>query len=649
MKRLKIFILIFCLALITPLGYFILHTYDSLAREEEAELRFFAETLFDRMEEELALMVNKEEKRAIDEYTFSNANPAVGGGKGDASPLEEPSPKDYILGYFQNEPDGSFQTPLATGDEKAAKEQHQLISQLEAINRVFNLKRSQAPEAVEVQPFAKEDDKQRKKETAFAEKYLASSRSKSRELYLGQKAKRVEEVSIAQVRNLGRQDVLARQEQNELLAADQDVSPSGSGATEPAGPAVSMETEGKIAAEMEWEYSGKPASPSLMPPPTSRETFKVEVDPLQSVAIDENHIFLFRRIVVNNQIFRQGFVLKVSEFLNHLVDTYFTGQPLARFTNLRMAIIDQGRETANVVAGVPANTSRFSLARVFPRPFSFLHAILNCDRIPKSAGRSTLTFMVSILAVVMLLGLFAIYQSARVVMDMSERRSAFVSSVTHELKTPLTNIRMYIEMLEQGIARNPEREQEYFRIVSSESSRLSRLINNVLEFARLERKKRPLDLQPGDFSEVLGEVGDVMQEKIRQEGFTLSIENNARRSFPYDREVMVQILINLLENSMKFGKNAPSKEIRIKVRQDRRHTEISVADTGPGITPSALKKVFDDFYREDSSLTRNTKGTGIGLALVRKFVVAMGGTVSAANNKGPGCTITIFLAPPGTE
>jgi signal transduction histidine kinase len=241
------------------------------------------------------------------------------------------------------------------------------------------------------------------------------------------------------------------------------------------------------------------------------------------------------------------------------------------------------------------------------------------------------------------MGLFAIYQSARAIVDLSERRSQFVSSVTHELKTPLTNIRMYVEMLEQGIAKNPEREQEYFRILDSEGARLSRLINNVLELSKLEKKQRHIDLQPGIFEDVITEVQAVMAEKLKQEGFTLKVEPGQIRPFKYDREVMIQVLINLIENSMKFGKSGSGRKIRIQTLQQEDGVKIMVADTGPGIPRYALKKIFNDFYRVENSLTRTTRGTGIGLALVKKFVNLMGGTVTAANNDGPGCTITISL------
>jgi len=251
--------------------------------------------------------------------------------------------------------------------------------------------------------------------------------------------------------------------------------------------------------------------------------------------------------------------------------------------------------------------------------------------------------MLIVLAVIVLLGLFAIYQSTRAIVDLSERRSQFVSSVTHELKTPLTNIRMYIEMLEQGIARTAEREQEYYRILDSEGARLSRLINNVLELSKLEQKQRHIDLKTGTFEDVISEVQAVMAEKIKQEGYVLKAEPGQIGYFKYDREVMLQVLINLIENSMKFGKNASQREISIRTVRAEEGVKIMLSDTGPGIPRRDLKKVFDDFYRVENSLTRTTRGTGIGLALVKKFVRLMDGSVTAANNEGPGCTITITL------
>ncbi|MEJ2247843.1 MAG: HAMP domain-containing sensor histidine kinase, partial [Acidobacteriota bacterium] len=373
------------------------------------------------------------------------------------------------------------------------------------------------------------------------------------------------------------------------------------------------------------------------------ESFQVEVAPLQSVFIGTDEIFVFRRIMINQQIYRQGFILKVHAFLDHLAQKYFSSQPMADYANLSLQVTDLGREVDIVQAGISTHNPEFILNRAFPSPFAFLKATLSFDEIPRSTGRNTLTVMMVVLAVIFVSGLFAIYKSARTIVNLSERRSQFVSSVTHELKTPLTNIRMYIEMLEQGIAKDPDREQEYFRIINSEGSRLSRLIDNVLDLAKLEKKQRSLNLTRGTFEEVVAEVQKVMQAKLKQEGFVLKIIQGDIRPFDYDREAMIQVLINLVENSIKFCRAAVKKEITVRIDQEADRVTIAISDHGPGIPRHALKKVFDDFYRVDNALARNTRGTGIGLALVKKFVELLGGDVTAANNPEGGCTIKIFL------
>jgi signal transduction histidine kinase len=202
---------------------------------------------------------------------------------------------------------------------------------------------------------------------------------------------------------------------------------------------------------------------------------------------------------------------------------------------------------------------------------------------------------------------------------------------------------MYIEMLEQGMARDPEREQEYFRILQSEGARLTRLIGNVLELAKLEKKHRRPDLQKGTFAEVIADVEGLMQTALRQAGFGLETENALIGPFRYDREIMVQVLINLIENSLKFGRSSPQKKITLRLHEAGDRVRIEVADTGPGIPAGDLKKIFNDFHRADNAVTSAAGGTGIGLALVRRFVALLGGRVTAANNPGPGCTIRIDL------
>ncbi|UCG06830.1 MAG: HAMP domain-containing histidine kinase [Desulfobacterales bacterium] len=644
MKRFKLLIIIFSVALSVPLAFFVVRTYRGLEQEEVATLRFFAEAIFEEMEQSLAALVQREEGRAIDEYNYYISSPGRSQSvtDQDRSPLSNLPRDNFILGYFQNNPDGSFQTPMAESAKHMPADKRDLVDQLKNANIVFNRKRVAVTDKIMPRPPHVLAETEKKPADGFADKYLDMSRAQKPRAYLGQKEKRVEKITVGQALNI------AKQEQAEPLKPPQppeEESDSKSSLTmaKDRMAALPSMAETRMANE---SYRQK-AEGYIQPPVATRdmedESFQVEVAPLQSVFINDDQIFIFRRIMINNQIYRQGFILETKAFLDHLANAYFRPQPMARYTNLRLAVMDQGRETRMIEAGASANGPKFVLQRTFPSPFSFLNATLTCDQIPRSSGRQTLNIMMIVLAVIVLLGLFAIYQSARTIVDLSERRSQFVSSVTHELKTPLTNIRMYIEMLEQGIARDPEQEQEYFRILDSEGARLSRLINNILELSKLEKRQRQVDMQTGSFEEVIREVQTVMHEKLKQEGFTLKVEKDKIRPFPYDREIMIQVLINLIENSMKFGKNAAQRRITIRIDQDEKYVNILVSDTGPGIPPHALKKVFDDFYRVENSLTRTTRGTGIGLALVKKFVTLMGGTVAAANNDGPGCTITISL------
>ena len=640
MKQLKIYIIIFCVALSVPLAYLILRTYQALEQEEVAKLQYFAETIFDEMEKELTAVVLKEERRAVDEYNYKSILPNLVSGATEAvpSPLSGLPEKDYILGYFQNNPDGSFQTPLVETGKTIPGDRNAVVSQLKDTNRIFNQKRLSVADPVRAAQTNPPITQEQKEATGFADKYLDLSEYQKPKSYLGRKEKRVEKITIAQALNIAPQD------RDQILTKRSKGTESGSGKSITVFEKDQQDEE-SLDAKLNNEVlvQDKTEKELLEVPSHKTEKYKVEVMPLRSIFINTDQVFIFRRIVIDNQIYRQGFIVQVKTFLNHLAQSYFVKQPLSRYTHLSLKIEDQGIETEIIKTGAVTQKVNFLLNRTFPSPFDFLRATLICGQIPQSAGRGTLNIMIAILVVIILMGLFAIYKSAGAVLDLSERRSKFVSSVTHELKTPLTNMRMYIEMLEQGMARDPEREQDYFNILGSESARLSRLIDNVLELSKLEKKQRHINLREGVFDDVIQEVTAVMQEKLRQEGFTFIVENTDPKPFKYDSEVMILILINLMENSIKFGKAAPVKKITLAVRHEDDGVNIHVSDTGPGIPRHALKKIFDDFYRVESPLTRTTGGTGIGLSLVKKFVTLMGGTVRAENNTGPGCTISISL------
>ena len=604
MKRLKLLIVIFSITLSIPLAYFVVRTYRGLEQEEVATLRFFADTLFDKMEGALAEIVKNEEGRAIDEFNyeiFSSGPPEADAGKPQPSPLSRPPRENYVLGYFQNNPDGSFQTPLMAGTGKVSPDHVDRIEALKGANETFNRKRVTVTDRIQPRPADIVTKEEAKQKIGFADKYIDSSHARPSRSYLGQTEKRLEKITIGQAANIARQEKPQSLSSSSAVAESEYDREDQFFAKDQAAGEVSAPKK-RISRKMNLEEAIEAAPAVAVVDADETESFQVEVAPLQAVFLSDAQIFIFRRIMINQQIYRQGFVLKINAFLEHLTQAYFRTQPMARFTGLRLSVMDQGHEADAVEAGPYSKKSDFILNRGFPSPFSFLQATLTCSQIPRSAGRRTLNIMLIVLAVIVLIGLFAIYQSARAIEDLSARRSQFVSSVTHELKTPLTNIRMYIEMLEQGIARSPDREQEYFRILDSEGARLSRLINNVLEMSKLERKQRHLNLQTGPFTEVVAEVETVMAEKLKQDGFSLMVQLGDIPPFKYDREVMIQVLINLIENSMKFGKSESERDIHIRTRLEGSCVQIMVSDTGPCIPRQALKKIFNDFYRVVISL-----------------------------------------------
>ncbi len=619
MKSLRGLILIFAAGLALPLGYLVVQSYRSLDAEEAATFGFFGEAIFDAMQTSAAELIRREEARPVDAYS----DPA-------ASVLSGLPAEDYIRGYFQNDPDGGFQTPHGSSGPAAPGEMASRLAELEEANRVFNRKRADGTDRVRAETTVTPQDEKGRQPAGFSEKYIDLSRSQRSKSYLGEKDSRLQTVTPEQASNL------SRLEKKQAPLAPSPATGASDRERRKAETPAAVARELAVAASAADRTSKADAS-------GAEAELQAEVAPFQSVFIDPTRVFVFRRILIEGRMYRQGFVLQLDLFLAHLAHAHFSPQPMADFAHLRLRAIDQGREMRTVGAGATADRPRISLSRTFPPPFGFVQAALACSDIPPSAGRGTLNLALAVLAGVVVLGLLAIYHSTGKILDFSERQSRFVSTVTHELKTPLTNIRMYIEMLEQGMARDPEREQGYFRILRSEGARLTRLITNVLELAKLEKKHRRPNLQHGRFAEVLADVEDLMQTALEQAGFRLKVENSLREPFRYDREIMVQILINLIENSLKFGRSAPLKEITLRVGEAGDHVRIEVADTGPGIPAGDLKKVFTDFYRADTAVTSAAGGTGIGLALVRRFVTLLGGGIAAANNPGAGCTIRIDL------
>ncbi len=255
-------------------------------------------------------------------------------------------------------------------------------------------------------------------------------------------------------------------------------------------------------------------------------------------------------------------------------------------------------------------------------------------------------FLTGGLVAVLVLGLVATIRGAARERELARLKSDFVSTVSHELKTPLTSIRMFAEMLKEGVAgEDRERERRYHEIIVKESERLGLLIANLLDYAQIERGTRRYLRRRELASDVARESVATFARLREGEGQAVSVDVTPAAEGAHvlvDREVVVQALLNLLSNAVKYGGDRHAVEVAVGRHGDGR-VALAVRDRGPGIPKSEQERIFREFYRAPTAYTAGVEGTGLGLALVKRHVEAQGGAVELDSEPGSGATFTLLL------
>jgi signal transduction histidine kinase len=239
-------------------------------------------------------------------------------------------------------------------------------------------------------------------------------------------------------------------------------------------------------------------------------------------------------------------------------------------------------------------------------------------------------------------GLVLVYSNVRREMHLSRIKSDFVANVSHELKTPLALIRLFAETLELGRVPSDDKARQYYRVINKESQRLTQLINNILDFSRIEAGRKEYRFTPADLGRIVNDVVDAYRFQIEQQGFTLEVR--IAEDLPEvmaDKEALGQALLNLVNNSIKYARD--EKYIRLEVRHEAGRVLISVTDHGIGVAKGEQRKIFEKFYRAEDSLVHETKGSGLGLPLVRHIMEAHGGSVEVESSPGKGSTFTLVV------
>jgi two-component system phosphate regulon sensor histidine kinase PhoR len=322
-------------------------------------------------------------------------------------------------------------------------------------------------------------------------------------------------------------------------------------------------------------------------------------------------------------------------------------------TPSRVNVVD---EDGRIIFGPPLRSGQFTVAVRFPTTLYGWRVQVSPSGSDELTARVENRAMLELVMVVLscaviVLGVATILLAAERERRISALKSDFVANVSHELKTPLALVRMFGEMLQSGRVASDEKRQQYLDIIVSEAERLSSLIENVLDFARVERGREAYDFSEGDVGDAVAKAVNVYRYRAEREGVELAIDlapdlPRAR----IDARALELAVINLIDNALKY---APGSEV-ITVRAERENGVIvvRVVDHGPGVPPEDQGRIFERFVRGSTALGRPIRGSGIGLALVKHIAESHGGRAWVTSSTGHGATFAISVpvihAPPLT-
>jgi signal transduction histidine kinase len=270
--------------------------------------------------------------------------------------------------------------------------------------------------------------------------------------------------------------------------------------------------------------------------------------------------------------------------------------------------------------------------------------LVHPDAISNSARLITLTLyaIVGLAVAAIGWGSILIATDARRQLVLAQKKTDFVSNVSHELKTPLTSIRMFAELLQERRVTDPAKTADYLRIIRLEAERLTRLINNVLDFARFERNQQHYTPRLIDLHPQVGSLWEAQAEHLRSAGFDVSADTVAGPWWCLvDPDAITQILLNLLSNSEKYS--AARKEIALHAIAKSGALQLSILDRGSGIPSGAEEKIFESFYRAHDSLSNGIPGSGLGLTLARRIAREHGGDIRFERRPGGGSIFTLII------
>jgi signal transduction histidine kinase len=689
-RKIRWLLAVFFLALAIPAVVLIAQAYSQLKWQSFRQNQLLAEDFAARVDADLRAAVATEEARSFGDYSFLVVEGDAAANFVQRSPLSEfpvASAVAGVIGYFQVDAEGSLTTPLlpeggvdaatygiALEEQDARRALAESIGDILAQNRLVQREQSVAVTANRAlaprdsgppQELA-EGAESAVSDRAAAEPPAADPVEERRDAAASQFALRqlaAPTLPAAAERTQAAFDRLAAASDDpaEVVAISADLQSSVAQNAAPVAPAVQgaataleqqltlarggasgvrqkrveQGLEASIVAKVEQEA---PAAEAPEPKDVRVRTFESELDPFEVGLLDTGQLVMFRNVWRDGRRYIQGALIDRERFLAGSVRAAFGASSLAGMSDLDIAY--QGRslgvmraEAGRSYAPTSAELAGSALYRTrLSPPFGNLELIFGVNQLPRAPGSLVLAWVSVTLVAVLCGGFFFMYRFAKSQLRLARQQQDFVSAVSHELKTPLTSIRMYGEMLKAGWA-DDAKKQVYYDYIHSESERLSRLIENVLQLARLTRSTQHFDMKRATVAELMDMVRSKVGTQVERAGFALAVRNDAPSDeVNVDADCFAQVLINLVDNALKFSAIAERKVVEIASRRESDgRLLITVRDFGPGIPKGQMKKIFELFYRPENELTRETVGTGIGLALVQQLTTAMGGRVDVRN------------------
>ncbi|TDJ24280.1 MAG: HAMP domain-containing histidine kinase [Gammaproteobacteria bacterium] len=678
--RLKILLSLLFVALAVPTGVLVFQAYGQLKWEALHQHQQLAREFALRIDRRFSELVQREENRSFTDYAFLNVIGSDGSNFLQRSPLSG-FPLDSlvpgILGYFQVDARGQLATPTVPQsnassygigvhelDQRVALESQ--IRDILSKNRLVNKVDESPGLAVSAKEYTglnryleSIEESEIMVEEVMASRMPAAVPAESAESQLqGQlvfdqlKSRKITNaVELNSPAGIGRLADLKLEKRDELASSQladkqHEAKKRKRGKQARKETSVLPETLFQSAPRGDLDSAG-PADEVLDAPGLVQKqqairirTFETEVDPMEFSLLDSGHFVLFRRVWRDGERYVQGLLIEPQLLLDELIAPAYRESVLSSMSDLIIAyqgnvVTAYGADYAREYLPKSQNTENELLYQTrLITPFSDLELIFKLSRLPVGAGSKVIGWAAMILALVLVGGFILLYRLGAGAIALGRQQQNFVSAVSHELKTPLTSIRMYGEMLREGWVEET-RKKEYYDFIFNESERLSRLINNVLHLSRMDRHQQKPNLEDANLETLLNELRPKLESQLENSGFSLEMkfgEGTQTLKLSIDSDWLTQIMINLVDNAVKFSANSKQKSVQVTTRLlSDKSVQISVRDFGPGVARDQMKKIFKLFYRSENELTRETVGTGIGLALVHQLVTGMGGTVDVVN------------------